>query len=61
MAETTRPDEREDGELSDEDLDRVAGGTLQVVLEKKESAIQVLDNIAGRLATTADSVIHNLK
>ena len=61
MAETTRPDAREDGELSDEDLDRVAGGTLQVLLEKKERIIQTLDNISGRLATTTESVIDNLK
>ncbi len=61
MAETTRPDARDDGELSDEDLGSGLRGTLQVLLEKRERIIQTLDNITGRLATTTDSVIDNLK
>ena len=53
-------------ELSDEDLEDVAGGTqlqdmrLQLTMERSALTTQILSNIMGKVSDTQDSIIRRL-
>ena len=58
-----------DEELSDTELDQVAGGAtdadssleLQTIMERRSTYIQTLSNIMKKMSSTQDSLIQNIK
>ena len=62
------------GELDDDDLAEVAGGTgdlsslsqmdqlqLQTAVDKKQQAIQTLSNMLNKISSTQDDIVSNIK
>ena len=58
-----------DEELSESEMDQVAGGamgpemelSLQTVMERRAKYVQMMSNVMKKISTTEDSIVQNMK